>query len=53
MSFSGLLVLAQWMVMLGVFRSFAVYIDGSEADLWVGYPDVQSVEEGRNIPLKT
>jgi putative ABC transport system permease protein len=51
--FSGLLVLAQCMLMLGVFRSFAVYIDGSDADLWVGYPDAQSVEEGRNIPLKT
>ncbi len=51
--FAGLLVLAQCMLMLGVFRSFAVYIDGSDADLWVGYPDAQSVEEGRNIPLKT
>lgn len=49
---SGLLVLAQCMLMLGVFRSFSVYIDGSSADLWVGYPDAQSVEEGRSIPLK-
>jgi len=34
---------------LGIFSSASVYITGSTADLWVGYPGTQSVNLGRPI----
>ncbi len=48
---AGLLVLMQLALLLGIFRTIAVYIDTSRADLWVGYPDTRSVDLGR--PLST
>jgi putative ABC transport system permease protein len=50
--FSGLLVLAQLALLLGIFRTVSVYVDGSSADLWVGFPDTPSVDLGRNIPTR-
>ena len=49
-AFSGLLLLMQAALMLGIFGSAAVYIDQSGGDLWVGYPGTQSIELGRPIP---
>jgi putative ABC transport system permease protein len=48
-SFSGLLILIQLALLLGMFGTISAYIDQSEADLWVGYPGTKSVDLGRNI----
>lgn len=50
--FAGLLVLMQLVLLLGIFRTVAVYIDGSTADLWVGYPDTRSVDLARNLSAR-
>lgn len=47
--FAGLLQLLQAGLVLGIFGSASVYITGSTADLWVGYPGTQSVNLGRPI----
>ncbi|QLG93696.1 ABC transporter permease [Pseudomonas yamanorum] len=47
--FAGLLQLLQTALVLGIFSSASVYITGSTADLWVGYPGTQSVNLGRPI----
>ncbi|WP_237720913.1 ABC transporter permease [Pseudomonas asplenii] len=47
--FAGLLQLLQAALVLGIFGSASVYIKGSSADLWVGYPGTQSVNLGRPI----
>jgi putative ABC transport system permease protein len=47
--FAGLLQLLQAALVLGIFGSAGVYITGSSADLWVGYPGTQSVNLGRAI----
>ncbi|MGA8135023.1 MULTISPECIES: ABC transporter permease [Pseudomonas] len=47
--FAGLLQLLQAALVLGIFGSASVYITGSRADLWVGYPGTQSVNLGRPI----
>ena len=47
--FAGLLQLLQAALVLGIFGSASVYITGSTADLWVGYPGTQSVNLGRPI----
>lgn len=47
--FAGLLQLLQAALVLGIFGSASVYITGSAADLWVGYPGTQSVNLGRAI----
>ncbi|KRE88418.1 ABC transporter permease [Frateuria sp. Soil773] len=47
--FAGLLQLLQAALVLGIFGSASVYITGSAADLWVGYPGTQSVNLGRPI----
>lgn len=49
-AFSGLLLLMQAALMMGIFGSAAVYVDQSGGDLWVGYPGTQSIELGRPIP---
>lgn len=48
-AFSGLLLLVQAALVLGIFNSAAVYIKKSGGDLWVGYPGTQSIELGRPI----
>ncbi len=47
--FAGLLQLLQAALVLGIFGSASVYVTGSSADLWVGYPGTQSVNLGRAI----
>ncbi|MCW8809165.1 MAG: ABC transporter permease [Rhodanobacter sp.] len=47
--FAGLLQLLQIALVLGIFGSTSVYITGSSADVWVGYPGTQSVGQGRSI----
>ena len=47
--FSSLLLLMQAALVLGIFGSAGVYVSGSGADIWVGYPGTQSVDQGRVI----
>jgi putative ABC transport system permease protein len=47
--FSGLLVLLQAGLILGVFSLASVYVTKSSADLWVGFPGVESIDLGRPI----
>jgi putative ABC transport system permease protein len=48
-AFSGLLVLLQGAVILGIFSLSSLYVTRSSADLWVGFPGVQSIDLGRPI----
>jgi len=48
-SFSGLLVLLQAAIILGIFSLSSQYVTRSGADLWIGYPGVQSIDLGRPI----
>jgi putative ABC transport system permease protein len=52
-AFSGLLLMVQAALVLGIFGSAAVYVNASRGDLWVAYPGTQSVEHGRPLPLDT
>jgi putative ABC transport system permease protein len=47
--FASLLLLLQTALVLGIFGSASVYVSGSAADLWLGYPGTQSVDQGRPI----
>lgn len=47
--FSGLLLLVQAALVLGIFGSAAVSVTASSADLWAGFPGTQSVNFGRGI----
>ena len=47
--FASLLLLMQAALVLGIFGSASVYITGSSADVWVGFPGTQSVDQGRPI----
>lgn len=47
--FAGLLQLLQIALVLGIFGSTSLYITGSSANVWVGYPGTQSVGLGRTI----
>ncbi|TCV94060.1 putative ABC transport system permease protein [Luteibacter rhizovicinus] len=47
--FAGLLQVLQAALVLGIFSSASVYITGSTADIWVGYPGTQSVDQGRSL----
>ncbi len=47
--FASLLLLLQTALVLGIFGSASVYVSGSTADLWLGYPGTQSVDQGRPI----
>jgi putative ABC transport system permease protein len=48
-AFAGLLQLVQAALVLGIFSSASIYVTGSSADLWIGYPGTQSVSLGRSI----
>ena len=52
-AFSGLLLVVQAALVLGIFGSAAVYIDASEGEIWVGHPGTQTVELGRPLPPDT
>lgn len=47
--FSGLMLVAQAALVLGIFGTAAIYVKASSADLWVGYPSTQSVNFGQSI----
>jgi putative ABC transport system permease protein len=47
--FAGLLQLLQIALVLGIFGSTSLYVTGSSADVWVGFPGTQSVGQGRSI----
>ena len=51
-AFSGLLVLLQAAVILGIFSLSSLYVTRSSADLWVGFPGVQSLDLGRPVTSK-
>ncbi len=48
-TFSGLLVIVQLALLLGMFSTVSVVVDQSSADLWIGYRNTQSVDLGRPI----
>lgn len=48
-AFASLLLLLQTSLVLGIFQSASVYVIGSGADVWLGYPGTQSVDQGRPI----
>jgi len=48
-TFSGLLVIVQLALLLGMFSTVSVVVDRSAADLWIGYRNTQSVDLGRPI----
>lgn len=52
-AFSGLLLLVQTALVLGIFGGAAVYIERSGGDLWVGQRGTQSVEAGRPLSRDT
>jgi len=49
-AFSALLIAVQGGLLLGIFSLFALPIDRSRADLWVGYPGAPSVDLSLPIP---
>ena len=48
-AFASLLLLLQASLVLGIFGSASVYVTGSDADVWLGYPGTQSVDQGRPV----
>lgn len=52
-AFSGLLVLLQAAIILGIFSLSSVYVTRSSADLWIGYPGVQSIDLGQPIATRS
>jgi putative ABC transport system permease protein len=49
-AFSCLLIALQCGLLLGLFSITSLPIDNTSADLWVGHPEVPSVDLGRPIP---
>src|SRR4051812_22462306 len=49
-AFSALLIALQCGLLLGLFSITSIPIDMSNADIWVGHPEVPSVDLGRPIP---
>ncbi|HZU39246.1 MAG TPA: ABC transporter permease [Gemmataceae bacterium] len=49
-AFSALLMVMQFGLLIGLFAITSIPIDQSHADLWVGSPEVLSVDLGRPIP---
>src|SRR5215213_10155304 len=49
-AFSALLIALQCGLLLGLFSITSIPIDESRADIWVGHPEVRSVDLGRPIP---
>src|SRR5437016_2758790 len=48
--FSALLIALQCGLLLGLFSITSIPIDMSRGDIWVGHPEVPSVDLGRAIP---
>ena len=49
-AFSALLIALQCGLLLGLFSITSIPIDHTQADIWVGAPEVLSVDLGRPIP---
>ena len=49
-AFSAILIAVQGGLVIGLLSMMSVPIDKSTADLWIGYPGVQSVDLGQKIP---
>jgi len=49
-AFSALLIALQCGLLLGLFSICSIPIDESRADIWVGHPEVPSVDLGQPIP---
>src|SRR5262249_15928636 len=49
-AFSALLIALQCGLLLGLFSITSLPIDETRADVWVGHPEVPSVDLGRPIP---
>ena len=52
-AFAGVLILIQSGLIFGIFAATSVYMRASRADLWAGYPNVQSVDLGHAVPPNT
>jgi putative ABC transport system permease protein len=50
-AFSALLIALQCGLLLGLFSITSLPIDQTDADVWVGYPKVPSVDLGRPFPV--
>ena len=51
-AFSAVLILLQFGLLLGLFAITSIPIDHTGADIWVGTPEVLSVDLGRPLPEK-
>src|ERR1700677_455184 len=49
-AFSALLIALQCGLLLGLFSITSIPIDESHADIWVGHPEIPSIDLGRQIP---
>src|SRR5262245_41985847 len=49
-AFSAVLIALQCGLLLGLFTLMSIPVDHTGADIWIGYPDVLSVDLGRPIP---
>jgi putative ABC transport system permease protein len=49
-AFSALLIALQCGLLLGLFTIMSIPVDHTSADVWVGHPEVLSVDLGRPIP---
>jgi putative ABC transport system permease protein len=49
-AFSAMLICVQFGVLLGTFSLTSIPIDNARAEIWIGSPDVVSVDVGRSIP---
>ena len=49
-AFSALLISVQVGLLLGLFTVVSLPIDRSKADVWIGYPGIQSLDLGQPIP---
>jgi len=50
-AFSALLICMQVGLLLGLFTVVSLPIDRSKADVWIGYPGIQSLDLGQPIPV--
>jgi putative ABC transport system permease protein len=51
-AFSAVLVAVQTGLVIGLLSMMSLPVDQSQADIWVGYPGVRSVDLGRPIPKR-
>ena len=49
-SFSAVLIVLQTGLLLGLLTMMSTPVDRADADLWLGYPGVRSVDLGQSIP---